>query len=315
MDATDLALRDLRVVDSMVGRSLVEPPWGIAVDSDDTCILAAVTQGEMWATRAGSPPVHLGPGDVVVSCGGATLRLGDHPDSDVDVVIAGRDACYDPSTGADLSERCLIGGRTFGSRDGSVSVLVAAFATTGATYDLLAADLPAMLIVPSHADVSAILDIVAVETESNRPGQQVAVDRLMELLALASIRTWLRAAPAEIPSWAASLDDPVAGPALRAMHTEPARSWTVAELAALAAVSRSAFARRFRARVGVAPLAHLVRWRMALATDLMRAEPHLGLAEVAAAVGYSDAFSFSNAYRRVRGVSPSQARRTPARSA
>jgi AraC-like DNA-binding protein len=310
-----LALLDLRVTGSMVGRSLVDPPWGLTLDSDDTCVLAAVVAGDMWVTRGDGPLVHLDRGDVVVACGGAPLRLGDRPGRAADVVVTDRDACYDPVTGADRSESCSLGGRTFGNPDGAVSVLVGAYDTTGEVFALLAADLPPVIVVPSHPDVSPILDVAAAETEADRPGQQVVVDRLMELLALAAIRTWLRTAPGEVPSWAAALDDPVVGPAPRAMHAEPARAWTVAELASLAAVSRAAFARRFTARVGVAPLTHLGRWRMALATDLMRADPRLGLAEVAARVGYADAFSFSNAYRRIRGVAPSEARRALARTA
>jgi AraC-like DNA-binding protein len=269
----------------------------------------------MWATRGDGAPVHLGCGDIVVASGGAPLHLGDRPDSVADVVVTDRDACYDPVTGVDLSESCSLGGRTFGDPDGSVSILVGGYDTTGEIYALLAEDLPPVIVVPADPDTSPILDVIVSETEADRPGQQVTVDRLMELLALASLRRWLRTAPVEVPSWAASLEDPVVGPALRAMHTDPARPWTVAELAALAAVSRATFARRFTTRVGVAPLTHLARWRMALATDLMRADPRLGLAEVAVRVGYADAFSFSNAYRRVRGVAPSAARRSLARTA
>lgn len=315
VDPTDLALRDLRVTGSMVGRTLVDPPWGLTLESDDPCVLAAVVAGEMWATRGDGPPVHLNQGDVLVACGGVPLRLGDRPDSPVDVVVTDRDVCFDPVTGTDLSESCLIGGRTFGDPDGSVSVLVGAYDTTGEIYSLLAADLPVVIVLPAHPDVTPILDVIATETEADRPGQQVTVDRLMELLALASIRTWLRTASTDVPSWAAALDDPVVGPALRAMQAEPTRAWTVAELAALGAVSRATFARRFTVRVGVAPLTHLARWRMALATDLMRADPRAGLSEVAARVGYADAFSFSSAYRRIRGISPSEARRALARPA
>lgn len=316
MDSIDQALRDLRVTGSMVGRTLVDPPWGLSLETDDPCVLAAVVDGDVWATRGDGEPVHLERGDVAVACGGEPLRLGDAPGRAIDVVVTDRDVCYDPATGADLSDSCLIGGRTFGDPNGSVTVLVGSYHTLGETYRLLAADLPEVLVLRAAAEVSPIIEVIAAETEADRPGQQVTVDRLMELLAIATIRTWLRGASAAIPTWAAALDDPVVGPALQAMHADPARAWTVADLAAEAAVSRASFARRFTATVGVAPLTHLGRWRMAFATDLLRADPDLGMAEVAARVGYGDAFSFSSAYRRIRGVSPSVARRslpTPAR--
>ncbi|GIJ81439.1 AraC-type DNA-binding protein [Micromonospora phaseoli] len=309
MDPIDLALRDLRVTGSMVGRTLVDPPWGLSVQTDDPCVLAAVIAGEMWVTRGNGAPVHLGRGDVAVAEGGVPLRLGDTPASKIDVVVTDRDACYDPATGADLSESCLIGGRTFGNPGASVSVLVASFHTSGEGFRFLAEHLPPLVVLSANPHVTPILDVVAAETVLDRPGQQVTVDRLMEVLGLASLRSWLRAAPDDVPSWATALDDAVVGPALRAMHAEPGRPWTVSGLAEQSAVSRAAFARRFTERVGVAPLTHLARWRMAVATDLIRDQPRLGLSEVARRVGYGDAFSFSNAYRRIRGVPPSRARR------
>lgn len=311
MDAVDDALAHLRVTGSMVGRTLVEPPWGLAVDSDYPCVLAAATQGSMWVTYGDAEPFLVEEGGVVIVAGGSVLRLGDRPDSPVDVVINDRDACFDPATGADLSQSCSLGGRTFGDPDGSVSVLVGAYHSSSETYAMFNQDLPDVVVLPPNDDVTPVLGVIAAEATRTRPGQQVAVDRLMELLAIATIRRWLGENPDAV-GWPTALEDPVVGPALQAIREDPARPWTVASLAAEAAVSRAAFARAFTSRVGVPPLTHLRRWRMAVATDLMRAEPHLSLAGVAARVGYGDQFGFSTAYRRVRGVAPSTARRRAA---
>lgn len=312
MDAIDTALDGLRVTGSMVGRTLVDPPWGLALDSTDPCVLAAVVRGELWATYGDHEPRHLAEGDVLIADGGAFLRLGDRPDAELDVVVTDRDVCYDPATGADLSESCRVGGRTFGDPEGSVSILVGAYYVIGELYRLLAADLPGVIVLPADAQTAPILAVIEHETASARPGQQVTVDRLMELLAITSLRSWLQAGHTDVPTWATALEDPVVGPALRAMHDEPERPWTVAGLAATAAVSRALFARRFTQAVGVGPLTHLTRWRMAVATDLMRADPRCPLATIAAQVGYGDPFSFSAAYRRVRGQAPSAARRANA---
>ena len=92
---------------------------------------------------------------------------------------------------------------------------------------------------------------------------------------------------------------------LRAMHARPTHAWTVAELAKEAALSRSTFFERFNRTVGVAPMEYLLRWRMALAKDLLRrAEGRI--AEVALRVGYSSASTFSVAFTRHVGQSPSQ---------
>jgi AraC-like DNA-binding protein len=72
---------------------------------------------------------------------------------------------------------------------------------------------------------------------------------------------------AAAPDWFRALSDPVAGPALGALHEAPARSWTVGDLAVRAGVSRAMLARRFAAATGMPPLAYLTRWRMELAKD------------------------------------------------
>jgi AraC-like DNA-binding protein len=87
------------------------------------------------------------------------------------------------------------------------------------------------------------------------------------------------------------------------MHERPGHSWTVAELAAAARMSRSPFAARFREAVGEAPLAYLTRWRMHLASGLLE-EGGLGLKEVADRVGYGSEASFSKAFKSFAGIPP-----------
>lgn len=79
------------------------------------------------------------------------------------------------------------------------------------------------------------------------------------MLLLHVLRAWLddRAAAEHPTGWAAALADPPVSAALRAVHDEPRRAWTVEELGARAGLSRSAFARRFAALVGRPPLAYL----------------------------------------------------------
>jgi AraC-like DNA-binding protein len=91
------------------------------------------------------------------------------------------------------------------------------------------------------------------------------------------------------------------------MHGRPASHWTVEDLAAACALSRTAFAVRFRAAAGIAPLAYLARWRMRLAERALR-DGHEGVAAVAHAVGYSSESAFTHAFKRLVGTSPRQYR-------
>jgi AraC-like DNA-binding protein len=101
----------------------------------------------------------------------------------------------------------------------------------------------------------------------------------------------------------------VVGPALEAMHRQPSAGWTVASLAAAAGVSRALFARRFTEVMGQSPLAYLTECRMDDAEELL-SDRTLTVAQVAKAVGYADAFGFSAAFKRHRGVRPSEFRAT-----
>ena len=97
---------------------------------------------------------------------------------------------------------------------------------------------------------------------------------------------------------------------MRQMHGDPARSWTVAQLAKKAALSRSAFFERFTRTVGLPPMEYLLAWRMAVAKDLLRRHD-VGLAEVAERVGYGSASTFSTAFSRHVGQPPSRYAREP----
>lgn len=311
MDALDTALASVRVEGSMVGRSLVSAPWAMELDSDLPCGLAAVVRGDAWLRHGDAEPVPLVEGSVVVACGSTPLHVGDHPDTPLGVRVRDREECYDVVTGESVAERDRIGSRTWGDPTASGEVVLGAYRTEGALFALLEDELPPALVVGPGTSVSPVLAALVAETQTERPGQQVVVDRLMELLLFAAVRDWLASpAAADLPRWSTALGDPVVGPALQAMHDDPARRWSVADLAAAAHVSRAGFARRFRALVGEPPLAHLTRWRMALAADLLRSDPRLDLTSVAARVGYADAFGFSAAFRRVRGTTPSAHRRS-----
>ncbi|MEK8170673.1 helix-turn-helix transcriptional regulator [Streptomyces sp. M19] len=103
--------------------------------------------------------------------------------------------------------------------------------------------------------------------------------------------------------WLGALVDDGIGAALRAMHADVGRRWTLDELAAISHMSRSAFAASFKTKVGTAPLTYLIEWRMSLARDALRADTR-SIAELAAATGYESESAFSTAFRRVVGASP-----------
>ncbi|MET0293002.1 MAG: AraC family transcriptional regulator [Steroidobacteraceae bacterium] len=156
---------------------------------------------------------------------------------------------------------------------------------------------------PSALRLSASLRILAEEARADRPGRDLIVERLLEVLLVEALRFHAsRAVASDRPGLLTALSDVALSRALRALHADVARGWTVAELAREAALSRSTFSERFAAKIGLPPMEYLLQWRMAIARDLLRKDPPLET--VAAAIGYESASAFSTAFRKRMGVSP-----------
>jgi AraC-like DNA-binding protein len=197
-----------------------------------------------------------------------------------------------------------LGVRTWGDRlDGATVMLIGTYLMQGEISGRLLAALPPLLTLTSDVWRCPLTPLLTDEIVRDEPGQEVVLDRLLDLLVIAALRAWFARPDAAAPAWYRALADPVVGPVLRLLQDEPAHPWTVAELAAEAGVSRAALARRFTALVGEPPMAYLTGWRLALAADRLR-DTDDTVAAIARQVGYGSAFALSTAFKRVYGVSP-----------
>jgi AraC-like DNA-binding protein len=188
--------------------------------------------------------------------------------------------------------------------DAGASLLVCGYRSRDSGIRLTSALPPAAVIATDDPDCVALLEML---DRWGAGGPAVVRDRLLDWLLTCTLNAWFERRAPERPGWFVALADPVVGPALEALHADPARRWTVEELAARGGSGRAAFAKRFRELVGTAPLAYLRSWRMTLAADYL-ADPDITVGAVARRVGYSDAFTFSAAFKRERGVAPSTVR-------
>jgi AraC-like DNA-binding protein len=153
-----------------------------------------------------------------------------------------------------------------------------------------------------HRGLRAMVELLGDELETQPPGAAAVTPSLVDALLVYMLRAWL-ADSANAEGWSAALADPVIARALAAIHAEPARPWTVEQLAVTARLSRAAFARRFTALIGEPPLTYLTRWRMATAARMLR-ETDKTLHQLAAAIGYGSAFAFAKAFRREYASTP-----------
>lgn len=181
--------------------------------------------------------------------------------------------------------RLLVGHCDFGSPDAA----------------LLVSLLPQLVHVRGERRLATIVQLVGEESRAQRPGRDVILAHLLEVLLIEALRS--AAGPSAAPGLLRGLADERLAVAIRHMHESMTRPWTVAQLAREAALSRSTFFERFSRAVGVAPMAYLLAWRMAWAKHLLR-HNEAGVAEVARRVGYGSASAFSVAFTRHVGMAP-----------
>ena len=165
-----------------------------------------------------------------------------------------------------------------------------------------------------QAALRGSIERMMAEVRDGRPGMSLVAHHLAHLMLLQAFRLHLAQAPEGRVGWFYALADPQVAAALTALHADPARRWTLGELAATAGMSRSLFARRFRARVGETPIAYLTRWRMMLSAERLTEGSHR-LAEVAQSLGYASENAFNTAFKREMGCSPGRYARLSAGAA
>jgi AraC-like DNA-binding protein len=161
---------------------------------------------------------------------------------------------------------------------------------------------------PGAGWIAASFRYAAEEVSSGRAGSETVLAKLSELLFVEAVREYVAGLPRERQGWLAGLRDPAVGRALALMHARVAHPWTADELAAEALLSRSAFAQRFTALIGVPPMSYLTAWRMQVAAQWLR-ESRRSIAQIADEVGYESEATFTRAFKREMGITPGRFRR------
>ena len=307
MDAVAGLLDGPRARGAFLLRTQLDPPWSMRIADEAPLCLIALTRGDGWLMPEDGEALRLGAGDVAVIRGPDAYTLADDPRTAAQVIILPGNRCVTPD-GHEVELMSYMGVRTWGNSPvGSTVMLSGTYELEGEVSRRLLNALPPLLVLPRDAWESPLVGLLADEIVKDDPGQEAVLDRLLDLLLIAVLRAWFARPDADAPGWYRAYSDPVVGTALRVIHDNPARPWTVAELAAEAGVSRAALARRFTELVGEPPMTFLTDWRLSLAADLLL-EPDATIGSVAYQVGYSTPFALSAAFKRVRGISPRQHR-------
>lgn len=306
MDPLDEVFSAMRVESALYARLEATAPWGLSTRrGDNQARFGLMLRGGGWLTldegASHREPIALVAGDCFVIPHGLPYTLRDDPKSStvncVDVVRANIGGVV-PLGGGGAGTTVISGWFTFdpyGARP---------------LLDLL----PPLLHIRMDQDrthlLQATLQLLAMETAQRGLGSGLIVSRLADIIFAQAVRAYIDSLDAEADTgWLAALSDRRIGAALHLLHKDVASSWTVETLAAAAGMSRSAFALRFKEKVGQSPLDYLTRWRMFRAGHLLR-HTDKPLAEVANSVGYESEAAFNKAFKRSTGAAPGAYRRS-----
>ena len=332
MDVLSDVLRVVRLSGAVFFTADFSAPWAIespipemlasAVMPEAECVVLfhILVEGECEVVCQGHPVTAMDTGDVIVFPRGDQHTMRSHGAATPTPVTS----IFSPGAYDEPPQLSYGGG-------GRTSRFVCGYLNCDQRFSPLVEALPTMLLVRSRDDYSAIdavdgsgsrptvvpqgsgtwlgttLKFTINEARAARPGNAAMLGRLTELMFVEILREYMHRLPANQGGWLAGLNDPHVGKALRLLHANPMRNWTVEELARESAISRSALAERFTELVGDAPIHYLANWRMQLAKQMLREGAHVQ--EVATRVGYESEAAFNRAFKRATGSPPAAWRR------
>ena len=283
----------LRPQATLWGRTDAVGRWGVSFRKRGDLLFCWVKQGECQLIRPLSPAVCLQPNDFVLVRTSTAFSL----TSDPSIEPVDSETIVSATRGLTLGEGV----------DAPVTLHGGRFVFETANEDLLAGLLPSLVHIRANDRLSwrvrFLLKMNQAESFAPGAGSDFIIVRLMKLILVEILRNETLHVDREHTGLLAGLADPVTACALVAMHRDVAHNWTVADLARLCGLSRSAFAARFSKVVGTGPIEYLMHWRMALAKDeLQRGQRSSG--QIALAIGFKSSSAFSTAFTRAVGCAP-----------
>ena len=265
--------------------------------------LHLVTQGRLWLHRPdASEPLLLEAGDIALMARGCTHLLSAEREPAPAIDIAPVAGAWNASQGAPVSE-------------GATVVISAAYQLWNEPVHPFFAQIPPWLVLradslPRLGPVALTLGLLQQEIQRHELGADTVVHGLLDVAFTYILREVVEQQGLH-PGWSQAVRDRQVRQIVALMHDDCARAWTLEDLAAQAGLSRTGLAERFRQAMGDTPLSYLRSVRMQRAIYLLSETEHK-LEQVAAEVGYQDAFSFSKVFKRVVGMSPKEFRRRDA---
>ena len=299
MDSLSLILDDIRLTGVEYLYLATPKPWAFQVDTEGLATFTLILQGAARLRLDNGEELKLEAGDLTL-LPGAPYTLFDSDGGCEPLAL-------NPLITGHITEPLILG-------EGAPDILL----LCGRCRFVVGLSRPLIAGLPSHIIIRGVdqhppewlrigLEFLGQEVAKNRPGRHAIVNHLIGILFIECVRDYVESLPEGASSWLRALRDPALSAALAAIHGHPGHPWTVPELAAIACLSRSAFAERFGDVLGQPPLSYLQAHRMRLAAWQL-GHTEQTVSRIAEAVGYASEAAFSQAFKRQYGCTPSRFR-------
>jgi len=267
--------------------------WGVEYAAHDAPGFSIILTGEVWLTLNGHEPLQLGRGDFLLLPTTPAFSLSSEKGMSC-VSVAPRNEAVRHGEQEGEPDFVALGG---------------SFTFERVNAPLLLSLLPRQIYIPASQGRATrfgrLIELLAEECATDYPGKELIIQRMLEALLVEALRWHSIEGQGVTTGLLNGMKDPSLTRAIQAIHSDVRANWTVAGLASIAGMSRSAFSARFGETIGCAPIEYLARWRMALAKDAL-ASGVKTLDRIAAEIGYESASAFSTAFRKRLGCPPGQ---------
>lgn len=299
-DPFSAILSDLQPDWASYGQCEVGEPWALRFPESDAIRAHFVLDGEIWLTRDNGDVTHLPQGTAALLPFGAAHRLGDDK---------GSRAVTTDTLGVDVTSgfyRLRIGG------PGTARIVCCTLHFNDPVAASLLLALPELITIdtadPEDTTFRRLFSMIDAETQDRRIGAAMLITRLVDIAIMRVLRNWLERADEPTAGLKLAVRDKHIGAALASIHRSPDHPLPLDQLAETAGLSRTVFAERFKAAVGVSPGRYVSEWRITLAHALLQSS-NLSIKAIAERLGYESESSFSRAFKRSTGMPPSQVRK------
>lgn len=282
----------------LLSRNSFSKPWGLIFPCEKSAGFHIVTQGKCYI-RYKNKSILMSKGDIAFIARGFTHELASDPNQKAMDIKKFRQLIQ-----AQMETQKII-----------TSILSVRYEIKNTPMHPFFLELPDVLFIkseeiPTHHPLQTILILISQELDRGI-GSDVLLEKLSDILLYYVIRHWMETNPSHSPGWMSALKDEKILSALEAIHLNPSHAWTLDLLANSVGVSRATLANKFRDTLGSTPMDYLAKLRIEKGKNML-IEKKATIEEVARSVGYSSAFAFSKAYRRITGYSPKTSRDTAA---